>query len=151
MIITTRNKGFTLIELMVAITIVGILAAIAYPSYVDSVRKARRADAQSALTEVAQKLEAYYAKNATYSKNMQDLGYNNANWNTMPTTVPNNERYYSVRVLNPTTSCPLNRCYRVQANPRLDQTNDAVSRYILWSTGRKQQRINGSWKNSWKD
>ena len=151
MIFSTKNKGFTLIELMVAIAIVGILAAIAYPSYVDSVRKARRADAQAALTEVAQKLEAYYAKNATYTTDMQDLGYFSANGNNMPTTVPTNERYYSVSILAAETDCPLNRCYRIAAQPRLDQVNDTVYGYILWSTGRKQRWISSGWQDSWKD
>ena len=53
--------GFTIIELMVVVAVMSILAAIAYPSYLDSVRKARRADAQAALTNAQiaqQKLRA---------------------------------------------------------------------------------------------
>jgi type IV pilus assembly protein PilE len=44
--LTHAAKGFTLIELMIVVAVVGILAAIAYPSYQDSVRKSRRADAR---------------------------------------------------------------------------------------------------------
>ncbi|MBK1731990.1 hypothetical protein CKO41_09340 [Thiococcus pfennigii] len=62
-----RPRGFTLIELMITVAIVGILAAIAYPSYQEQIRKARRADAQAALLELAQFMERYYTMNNTYA------------------------------------------------------------------------------------
>ncbi|MFK5986393.1 MAG: type IV pilin protein [Pseudomonadota bacterium] len=55
--ISKKSSGFTLIELMITVVIVGILAAIAIPSYQDSVKKARRADGILALTTAAQALE----------------------------------------------------------------------------------------------
>jgi type IV pilus assembly protein PilE len=54
---TASNKGFTLIEVMIVVAIVGILAAVAYPSYQDHVRKSRRAEAQSALMGLAAAME----------------------------------------------------------------------------------------------
>lgn len=54
-----NNRGFTLIELMIVVSIIGILAAIAYPSYQDSILKGRRAQARTALLELQQQQERY--------------------------------------------------------------------------------------------
>ena len=61
-----RLRGFTLIELMIVVVVVGILAAIAFPSYTRYVEKARRADAKSALLDASQRLERCYTQNNTY-------------------------------------------------------------------------------------
>lgn len=60
-------SGFSLIELMVVVAIVGILAAIAFPSYQDSVRKSRRADAKAVLQQAAQWMERFYTENNAYT------------------------------------------------------------------------------------
>ena len=65
------EHGFTLIELMITLAVVAILAAIAYPSYQDSVRKSRRADAKSVVLNAAQWMERFYTANNRYD---QDRG-----------------------------------------------------------------------------
>lgn len=61
-----RNRGFTLVELMIVVAIVALLAAIAYPSYTRYVEKARRADGMAALMDAAQRLERCYTQTNTY-------------------------------------------------------------------------------------
>jgi type IV pilus assembly protein PilE len=60
------QKAFTLIELMIAVAIVGILAAIAIPSYQESVRKSRRADAKGALLSFANAMERHFTEVNSY-------------------------------------------------------------------------------------
>jgi type IV pilus assembly protein PilE len=60
------QSGFTLIELMITVAIVGILASIAYPSYQDSVMKSRRADAKGALLGFENAMERYFTEHNSY-------------------------------------------------------------------------------------
>ena len=62
----TRYQGFTLIELMITVAIIGILAAIAIPMYSDYVTRSRRADGQASLMQVAQELERCYTQYSSY-------------------------------------------------------------------------------------
>lgn len=62
-----RLDGFTLIELLIAVAIVGILAAIAYPSYLEQIRKTRRADAEAVLMQAAQFMERVYSESGCYN------------------------------------------------------------------------------------
>jgi type IV pilus assembly protein PilE len=61
-----RHAGFTIIELMVAVAIVAVLAAIGYPSYTDYTRRGKIAEALSTLAEARAKLEQFYLDNRTY-------------------------------------------------------------------------------------
>lgn len=64
---THRLSGFTLIEVMVVVAIVGILAAVAYPAYTDQVRKGRRAEARAALVNLLQQQERFLTQHNTYA------------------------------------------------------------------------------------
>ncbi len=61
------SRGFTLIELMVVVVIVGILASIAYPSYLKFVQASHRSDAQARLIEVSQAMERCFTEHNVYN------------------------------------------------------------------------------------
>ena len=67
-------SGFTLIELMVVVVVIGILAAIGYPAYTEHMLKSRRTDAKTALADVASRQQQYFADNKTYALNNGELG-----------------------------------------------------------------------------
>lgn len=86
-----QQSGFTLIELMIVVAIVGILAAIAYPAYQDSVRKGRRAEAITALYGIQLAQEKWRANNPTYASTLANLG--------LPTTSPaTGTAYYDLAI-----------------------------------------------------
>jgi len=91
---SNRERGYTFIEIMIAVTIVGILAALALPSYGNHVRDARRADGHLALLQEAQTMERCRSTRWTY-----------ANCNLSSPTSP--EGYYTISVVSDATSYTL--------------------------------------------
>lgn len=97
----TQN-GFTLIELMIVIAIVGVLGGIAYPSYQDSLVKGRRADAKAALSELSNIMERLYTVTGCYNPGATDKVCGDANdaAPTLPFTVTpkSGKAYYDITV-----------------------------------------------------
>lgn len=67
-------KGMTLMELLIAVAIMGILASVAYPSYVDYVVRSNRAEPQRELVRLASLQEQYFIDHRTYTTDMTKLG-----------------------------------------------------------------------------
>jgi type IV pilus assembly protein PilE len=105
-----RRGGFTLIELMVAVAIVGILGALAYPAYADQVVRTRRAAATGCLMELAQFMERSYANNLRYDQNAGGVA------TTLPAVSCLNDLSGSYSFAF-ATSQPTARTFTIQATP----------------------------------
>ncbi len=73
-----KNKivGFTLLELLIAVAIVGIIASVAYPSYIGAMAQSNRSEGQRELIRIANLQEQFYVDNLAYSNDMTALGLN---------------------------------------------------------------------------
>ncbi|CAG7857641.1 hypothetical protein MCAMS1_02543 [biofilm metagenome] len=137
------GKGFTLIELMVAVAIVGILAAIAIPSYQDSVRKSRRSDAEGALTGFANAMERHFTATNSYCDAAdatgavvagcggagQDAGEPLGNIYSAPAAT---RQFYTFTIVNPTDSS-----FTLLATPVNGSSQATDGSLQLWNTGRR--------------
>ncbi len=93
-IFSQPNHGFTLIELLVVIAIIGILAAIAIPSYQDYARKTQRSKAMIGLSEISNLETSYYATNLVFTATLANLPYPV----TAPPTNSASDYYYTFTV-----------------------------------------------------
>jgi len=110
-----KDKGFTLVELMIVVAIIGVLTAIAFPSYDSFMKKGRRADAKTGVSIVIDRLERYNAQQSTYTDNFANLNL---------TGISEEGHYdFTIAVTNG------GRDYLVTATPRStgDQTEDTTT------------------------
>lgn len=125
------QNGFTLIELMITVAIIGILAGIAYPSYQDHVFKSRRADAKAALSGLANAMERYYTENNDYAgASASGVPLSTVFSSTSP--VDGGTAAYNLRINAAGTST-----YMLHAIPTGPQSNDRCGTLTLAHTGAK--------------
>ena len=142
-----RNRGFTLVELIVAMVILSILAAIAIPSYSQYVLKSHRTEAKAALMDAASLEERYFSTSNLYTQNPIQLGYGVAT-----TPVPVGTGYYIISIINafpptvPTAAVPggTPANFLITAGPApgsMQVTDTACASFTIDSTG-KQTALN---------
>jgi type IV pilus assembly protein PilE len=137
-----KTVGFTLVELMVVVLIVGILAAVAFPSYNEYVKKARRGDGTETLLAAAQSFEVYRGRTATYPSSLDLVN--------LDTESP--EGFYgNLTILAPTTDCPISSCYVIQIDAQNLQEDDDIQAFRLSSTGVEQRLEDGTWQTNWRE
>ena len=151
----TNTFGFTLIELMITVVIIGILAAIAYPSYRNYATQTRRSDAQIALTNAANQQERYFTECNIYTSNLGGTRTNTCNGALgYGTTSPEGHYTLSPAAGTIAAGCTAYSCgYTLIATPVASglQANDG--KFRIDSTGVKQwdKANNNSYSSRWTD
>lgn len=143
-----KQRGVTLIELIVVVGIIGIIASIAYPSYQEQVRKSRRTDCAGALVGMANAMERYFTVNNTY------LGAGTVAGNTgapviYPASCPTDggDPTYNLTIEAVTAST-----FTIQAAPTGSQTDDRCGNFTLTNTGLKSVNNQDGgvvWQDCW--
>lgn len=131
-----REKGFTLIELMIAIAIVGILSSFAISTYQSSVLKSGRSDAKVTLTNLAQRQERFYSQNMSYATTMNQL--------VGQATLESDNGFYAITLTDATATT-----YTLRADAQNRQAKDEDCSWFTISHTGVEAAENANGQNCW--
>ena len=120
-----NKSGLTLIEVLIVVAILGIIAAIAIPSYTKYITSSRRADGQVALLEAAQRMERFFTNNNTYVGATIGDGANDLIFET------SEREYYELSFSPPDNGVnPSARAFKIRATAQNEQLKDTDCEYM---------------------
>ncbi|MEO7917201.1 MAG: type IV pilin protein [Dokdonella sp.] len=125
-------RGFTLIELMITVAVIAVLAAIAFPSYQDQVRKSRRGDAKALMMDLTQQFERRFTTDRTYLNATALCGQ------SVPSPTTGTARYLLTPVCTAST-------YAITATPQGTQASDPCGTMTVNQFGARTPTTAGCW------
>lgn len=123
-----RLSAYTLVELLITVAIIGVIAAVALPSFRDSSMRANRSEAQTALLEAASDQERFYSANSSYSTDALPLA------NPAQAIKTSRDGHYQISIAACDTGTIAN-CFVATATPQGGQAGDTCTTLTLSNTG----------------
>lgn len=142
--------GFSLIELLMAVAIVAILTALAYPSYLDHVRKANRAQAQAFLMDLAQRQQSYLMVHREYARGLTQLGFAGADGElTLPSDIQSLIGAYDIPGISMAVNSGPPPGFNLTLSPQSDSPQSDDGNLCVTSSGARARNCGSATEIAW--